>query len=414
MKIAIIDHVGNKGGVSRVIRKLVPGMLATDNNINITYFGNPMSMERENIFKDLDHKNINIKKLNSLYFSEDYTSKNYLKKIAKVLQKKYKNVINFLHPVFSGNLKKEIEKKVVNFDIAYFPWPYLIEWPNLNCSVAATFHDFNFKYYFSGVPTYNKSQLNLLNKQVPVWLKNSTIIVSNKFTASELKNFYSELGKEINVINLGPYSDTKNDYDKIESETVLKKYKITKPYIFCGTNTAAHKNLNPLFAAHNLLKNKGIIIKLVITGAGTEIIRGNSCEVGLKLNSENPDVLGTGYINNKELDIIINNSSLVVNPEIYTSDNGPATDGWARSIPVIISNIPSNVEHLTDQKVNAELFNPRDPNDLAEKILQVLNNSEKYKNIAIESKKQMEKFNWDKASKEYLEVFKKTISNFKN
>ena len=83
MKIAIIDHVGNKGGVSRVIRKLVPGMLATDNNINITYFGNPMSMERENIFKDLDHKNINIKKLNSLYFSEDYTSKNYLKKIAK-------------------------------------------------------------------------------------------------------------------------------------------------------------------------------------------------------------------------------------------------------------------------------------------------------------------------------------------
>ena len=194
----------------------------------------------------------------------------------------------------------------------------------------------------------------------------------------------------------------------------LKKYKITKPYIFCGTNTAAHKNLNPLFAAHNLLKNKGIIIKLVITGAGTEIIRGNSCEVGLKLNSENPDVLGTGYINNKELDIIINNSSLVVNPEIYTSDNGPATDGWARSIPVIISNIPSNVEHLTDQKVNAELFNPRDPNDLAEKILQVLNNSEKYKNIAIESKKQMEKFNWDKASKEYLEVFKKTISNFKN
>ena len=37
MKIAIIDHVGNKGGVSRVIRKLVPGMLATNNNIKITY-----------------------------------------------------------------------------------------------------------------------------------------------------------------------------------------------------------------------------------------------------------------------------------------------------------------------------------------------------------------------------------------
>ena len=49
MKIAIIDHIGNKGGVSRVIRKLVPGLLATNNKISITYFGNPMSMERENI-----------------------------------------------------------------------------------------------------------------------------------------------------------------------------------------------------------------------------------------------------------------------------------------------------------------------------------------------------------------------------
>ena len=44
MKIAIIDHVGNKGGVSRVIRKLIPGMLATNNKISITYFGKSMSM----------------------------------------------------------------------------------------------------------------------------------------------------------------------------------------------------------------------------------------------------------------------------------------------------------------------------------------------------------------------------------
>ena len=106
-----------------------------------------------------------------------------------------------------------------------------------------------------------------------------------------------------------------------------------------------------MFAAINILKNKNISINLVLTGPGTEIINGESDEYGVKLiNGNEKDIFGLGYVSNLELDMIIENSSAIISPEMYTSDNGPATDGWIRGKPVIIADIPSNRELLKIRK----------------------------------------------------------------
>ena len=62
--------------------------------------------------------------------------------------------------------------------------------------MVATFHDFNFRYYFSGIPTYSRSQLKLLNQQMEKWLNKTKIIVSNNITANELKKFYPNIKKK--------------------------------------------------------------------------------------------------------------------------------------------------------------------------------------------------------------------------
>lgn len=91
MKIAVVDHVGNKGGVSRVVRKLLPAMAKINRNISITYFSSPLSINREKINLDFKKYNINIKYLYSLYFLSNYNEKNYLKKFFFFLQKKIFN-----------------------------------------------------------------------------------------------------------------------------------------------------------------------------------------------------------------------------------------------------------------------------------------------------------------------------------
>ena len=183
--------------------------------------------------------------------------------------------------------------------------------------------------------------------------------------------------------------------------------------MFCGTNTCSHKNLNPLFAALNIVRSKGYDLNLVLTGPGTEIINGAVDHYGVQLINENQNVFGLGYVSNNELDIIIENSICVISPEMYTSDNGPATDGWIKGKPVIVADIPSNREHLSEQKVFAQLFNFRNPDDIAEKIINLMEDQEKYLNLAIQSKKEISKIEWKSVAKKYLEVFYKYEKTYK-
>jgi len=414
MKIAVVDHIGNKGGLSRVIRKLLPEIAKMDEKIEIVYFGNKNSILRENLFNEFKNTKINIKFLNSLYFSYDYSERGYIRKILNKIQKLVFSKLNFLPSLLTGNLKDELEKKLKQFDFIYFPWPFLIELPNINIPMAATFHDFNYKYYFSGVSTYNHSQFKYLDENMKIWLKNVKIIVSNKFTASELRKFYSEIQqKDIEVIPLGAYSDKEFKNAIIEFNDIKKKFNLPKKYLFCGTNTCSHKNLNPLFAALNIVRSKGYDLNLVLTGPGTEIINGAVDHYGVQLINENQNVFGLGYVSNNELDIIIENSICVISPEMYTSDNGPATDGWIKGKPVIVADIPSNREHLSEQKVFAQLFNFRNPDDIAEKIINLMEDQEKYLNLAIQSKKEISKIEWKSVAKKYLEVFYKYEKTYK-
>ena len=186
----------------------------------------------------------------------------------------------------------------------------------------------------------------------------------------------------------------------------MEKYKLPKNYIYCGTNTCSHKNLNPLFVALNILKNDKINLNLVITGSGTESINGKACNFGVEISEEEKDVIGLGYINDNDLDEIIQNADILISPEMYTSDNGPATDGWINGIPTILANIPSNVEHIETQGVHAELFDYKNPKDIAEKIKFVLGNQEKFRTLAQKSKEEISKMSWTTVAKKYISVFK--------
>ena len=162
-----------------------------------------------------------------------------------------------------------------------------------------------------------------------------------------------------------------------------------------------------------ILKSKNIYLNLVLTGNGTEIINGISCEYGVELKNNGKDVMGLGYIDDEELDEIIKNADILISPEMYTSDNGPATDGWINGIPTILANIPSNIEHIKTQSVHAELFDYRNPLDIALKIKQVINNKEKYKKLADKSKNEMSKIDWTSVSEKYISVFKETYNENK-
>jgi glycosyltransferase involved in cell wall biosynthesis len=410
MKIAVIDHVGNYGGGSRFLRALLPAIKALGPEIEMTYFGNPASIKRENIYSEFSRAGITVVPLQSVQLSsKGLFNIDISAKWIKYFQQYFRRQLRYFPYILSGEVHREVEKKVRGYDLAFFPWPFFISVPNLTCPLVGIFHDFNFKYYFTAACTFSAQQEERLNKEVPEWLEKSTPIVSTHFMANELAKFYPGYAHKTKVVHLGTNSLMSTIDDK-EAQKIISSLGVPSSYILYPTNTAAHKNIGQLLLSLSILRKKGFDIKVVLTGPGTERIRGRSCDIGVELGHVEEDILGLGYVSNLQMDALIQCAAVVVSTSFYEAGNGPGVDAWGLGVPVAMSNIPAFIEHIEVQGVRAEVFDPHNPIDIALKIQTILSNPDKAKSDADYSREALGKTTWEKIARDYLNIFKSILN----
>ena len=411
MKIAVIDHVGNHGGGSRVVRALLPALKRLDPDLDLTYFGNPAAIQRENLSMEFSALGIEVRELKSLQLrSGTVLTSAYVRRAIQLVQTQWLSSQTWLPLALSGNVSREIEKSVRGFDLAFYPWPFLLEFPTLDCPSVGIFHDFNYKYYFSGPFVLSPAQRAQLEREMPVWLANTTPVVSTNFMASELAFFYPEAAHNTRVIHLAPLGGV----DLIEpgqAQKAVAQLGIHTQYILYPTHLCSHKNLGPLIAAMAVLREQGRQLKLVLTGDGTDAICGHASPIGVRLDKNGGDVQGLGYVSNFQMDALIQCAQVVVSPSLYEAGNGPGLDGWGRGTPVAMSNIPAFLEHLEVFDVRAQVFDPRSPNDIAQKIAFILDNEEIARADAEHSLKALDRLTWKHTAEGYLNIFRSVVKN---
>jgi glycosyltransferase involved in cell wall biosynthesis len=405
MKVVVFDHIGNMGGGTRFVEQLLLSIVKVDNSIEIDFFCNPVLFKRESFLNNFVRHSIRVKKLHSLWFKNPST---FVEKIFNRISL-FVNRITNNPPIFLGNLKKEIQVLTKGYDIAFFPWPFLIADVELRCPKVAVFHDFNFKYFF-GVPIFSSIQEKDLNVQIEKWLQSTYPVVSTNFMKTELELHYPKHKYATEVIHLAPLVEIINT----EKEVYLKleeKFYIKKPYILYPTHVCAHKNLLNLIVATCLVNSSGRPINVVFVGNGTETVNGIATISGLKksLNISEQNVFGLGYVSNIEINSLFDNCYAVISTSIYEAGNGPGLDGWARGKPVLMSNIPSFVEHLAVQKVKAMLFDPLNYKEIAKSICYLIDNYEECLSDALLSKEELNKSSWDDVASLYINKFKEVI-----
>lgn len=400
-RLAIVDQIGNAGGGNRFIRCLLPALKRIQPGTEIVFFCNKASIARDQLQDELVDSGVIIKHLHT--------------KLIRIAQLVYfivsKSTLAGNHssyPLPSSIMKLlrfEMELKITHYDVAFFPWPFLLLCPNLKCPMVATFHDFNFRYYFSGNFTFNPFQQSLLAQETPIWLKRCFPVVSTHFMERELKKFYPVIAHQPEVIHLASLSTQTPISEKDAKKIVSDEFNITGDYILYPTNMCSHKNIGPLIQAVHILRTMNWNIKLILTGPATERIIGCSSEIGIELNQKNHDVVGLGYVSNLQMDALIQCAKAVVSSSLYEAGNGPGIDAWARAVPVAMSDIPPFMEHIEVQNVKAHVFDPRNPHDIANKIIAILSDPEKAKKEALYSQKAMRKITWETVAEKYLAVF---------
>ena len=408
MKIAVIDQITNPGGGARVVRALLPAMKKQRPDLDITFFANPHGIRRENLNEVAESHQIKIVPLSSTKIAgKDYFNIRGSRQVIKLVQSKCNKLRPLLPVTLSGAIHQELEQKVKGFDVAFFSWPFHLECPDLQCPMVGTFHDFNYKYYFSS-QCNSTWTLEGLNRNVPLLMARSIPIVSTQFMFEELQKFYPQHAHKAKVIPIAPMSKA-GAVNIAKGTKILEKLNIRNRYLLYPTNIVSHKNIGPLLAAQAILRRRGHDISLILVGNGTEGINGKSCAEGIEICREGQDVFGLGYVSNDEVDALIQGAAVSVNASLYEANNGPGFDSWALGTPVAMSNIPPFLEHIKVHDVKAAVFNPRIPEDIADKIEQLLLNSEQAQQDAIYSQISMQKFTWEKTAGQYLQVFDEAI-----
>ncbi len=110
------------------------------------------------------------------------------------------------------------------------------------------------------------------------------------------------------------------------------------------------------------------------------------------------------------MDALTQTARIVVSTSLYEAGNGPGLDAWARAAPVAMSDIPAFIEHIEIQDVRAQIFDPRNPKDIANKLAAILSDPQRAKNDALYSQQALKKLTWEIVAEKYSAVFDKAIT----
>ena len=275
-----------------------------------------------------------------------------------------------------------------NLKLFYSPTHYS---PNPSpINTIPTIHDIG---YLKTPDEFNKKDFYQLKNWTEQSIKQAKhIIAVSEFTKNEIIKEYKIKPQKISVI---PNGITKfKKHSKAESQKILNKFKITKPYFLSVGTLKPNKNYSFLikafsvFLAHQRTSVPGY--QLVIAGKKgwlfDEIFK---TVTDLKLQDS---VIFTDFVTEKEKNILYQNATATVLPSLYEGFGIPAIESQSFDTPVITSDIASYKEVMGDSAI---YINPHNEKSLVKALSNIKNNhSKNYK-----------RYLWTNSAKKLLTLF---------
>ena len=220
------------------------------------------------------------------------------------------------------------------------------------------------------------------------------IVKHFKIKETKIKVVYEGADEQFRVIN--------NDE---EIENFKKKYNITKPYIFYTGVWRNHKNLVGLIKAFGILKKKyNLDYNLVLGGKEDSYypeVRKTWEKLGL-----GDDIIRTGFIDQEDIPLFYNVAKAFVIPSFYEGFGLIGLEAMACGTPVISSNTTSLPEILGDAAI---YFDPKNSEEMAEKIRLVLTDEKLYNELRKKGFQQLEKYDWETMGIETMGIYEGTL-----
>jgi glycosyltransferase involved in cell wall biosynthesis len=194
------------------------------------------------------------------------------------------------------------------------------------------------------------------------------------------------------------------DYKEYQSYQKTKKF--PRPTICCLARLVNYKRVNDLIQAIHLIKSKIPQVQCLILGSGPEKNQLQSQIKSLKL-SKNIRLLGS-TTHQKAIKILFK-SHLSSLPSVIEGFGLVTIESMAVGTPYVSSDIPPTRE-ITQNGQGGFLFKPKNPRDLADKILKLLKDKKLYSQKRQQGIKLAQKYDWKKITTQTINAYRRIAS----
>jgi len=366
---------------------------------NIQKFGGISRLYSE-ILRDLKNRqDVNI--LCPLYYSENFHILNYSLSRNSILQNiNFKLIKSIKKKLFKKNYTSTIDiLKSGNLDLfvpTYYD-TYFLEYLD-NTPYVLTIYDMIHELYPDYLDETEKLVIN--NKKILMERANVIIAISHN-TKSDILKFNPSIPEDkIKIVYLSQ-SISKAFLNTAKIQNVIgEKYS----YILFVGNRGLYKNFEWFIKSASEWLSENNINLLCLGGGAFNLLEEQLIE---KLNLKERVVQYT--FQDDELYGFYHHALAFVFPSQYEGFGIPVLESMASGCPVILPKVSSFPEVAEDAGIYIDLS---DPSTLSEALDKVYFDQGFRKRIVEKGHAQAEKFSWDKAANECLEVYRSVVSDF--
>jgi len=243
---------------------------------------------------------------------------------------------------------------------------------------------------------FKKSDLYQLENWTKYSVKRAKMILTiSEASKRDIMRIY-DIAQEKIVVT---YPGLKKTYSLNNMELLEKKYHISGDYILFVGTLQPRKNIEKLIEGFSNVVKKHPKLTLVVVGKHGWLYE-DILKAPKKYGIEEK-VKFISFVPDQDLASFYKQALCYVLPSLYEGFGLPVLEAMAYDCPVITSNISS----LPEAGGDAALYvDPKNVDDIAEKILMLVENPSLRRELIEKGKKQIKKFSWEKCAKETLEV----------
>lgn len=315
----------------------------------------------------------------------------------------------FLEPTLITYLM--IEKIKTEFDILHCHFAY----PSGYCGVKLK-KIFNIPVVITvhGVDIQNKPDINYgirlnpqIDKKVRYAIKKADAITSVSKTIKE--EIIKLGGSEEQIYDIPNGVEIKKYKNRSGFGSIREKYKIsynTKIILLVGRNHPV-KGYDYCLKAISRVKNIYSGIKCIIIGSNVNNLKSSIHQLGL----DNIVILLEPMSNDTLVDFYLA-ADMFVSTSLMESFGIVILEAMAAGLPIIVTDIAGSRD-IVKNGVNGLIIPPSNPEVLAEKIIELLENDKLRDSISQNAKIESQKYEWEVIARKYVNVYQNVSKNWR-